>query len=96
VIEIIFSKGHREKIQVKKGTLLMNALTQADVPVASSCHGDGVCAKCRIKIVSGMEHLSPENETEKFLRERFSLSANERISCQASVLGSIQVDASYW
>ena len=93
---ISFTKKHRADIAVALGTNLMKALLAAETPVASSCNGDGVCAKCRLTITSGMQTLSPANETEKFLKEKFQLKANQRISCQVSVLGDVQVDASYW
>ncbi len=74
----------------------MEALLKGGLPVASSCSGDGVCAKCRIQIVSGAENLTVENETEKFLRETKKVPADSRISCQVQVMGDITVDASYW
>ena len=86
----------RPAIEVPEGTKLMQALQGGGLPVASSCRGDGVCAKCRVEIVAGHENLSNETDLEKFLRERHGLSRAERISCQAQVLGDITVDTSYW
>lgn len=74
----------------------MSALLAAGVPVASSCRGDGVCAKCRIRIVEGARNLGPEGDVEKFLREKFQIPKNERVSCQTLVNGDITVDTSYW
>jgi len=78
----------------------MQALLDHGLPVASSCRGDGVCAKCRIEIVSPSAQdpkaLSPETDLEKFLRERHQLPSNVRISCQTHVLGDITVDTTYW
>ena len=74
----------------------MKALLDASIPVASSCKGDGVCAKCRIEVIEGPNHLSTPNERELFLKERHSVPKNQRISCQTLVLGDITVDASYW
>ncbi len=74
----------------------MKSLLGNSVPVASSCNGDGVCAKCRIQIVQGMENLNSPNETEMFLKEKFQLKKDQRISCQVSVHGDIEIDATYW
>ncbi len=90
-----FSKP-RPDLDVAPGANLMRALQEADIPVASSCGGDGVCAKCRLRILEGAENLSPESELERDLRERHGLEEDERISCQAQVLGDIRIDASYW
>lgn len=93
---ISFAKKHRAEIPVEAGANLMKALLAAEVPVASSCNGDGVCAKCRLQISNGLSNLSPMNDTEKFLKEKFQLKSNQRISCQTFVWGDVEVDASYW
>ena len=74
----------------------MKALLDAELPVASSCDGDGVCAKCKIVIVEGNQNLSAQNDTEDFLKEANNIPDNMRISCQTEVLGDITVDATYW
>lgn len=93
--QIRFRKN-RPPLEVPPGSNLMNALLEGGLPVASSCRGDGICAKCRIEIVEGRENLSPENERERFLRDRHDIPRPERISCQVQVHGDITVDTSYW
>ncbi|MEZ0390884.1 MAG: 2Fe-2S iron-sulfur cluster-binding protein [Pseudobdellovibrionaceae bacterium] len=93
---ISFAKKHRESLKVIPGVNLMTVLLENDIPVASSCHGDGVCAKCRLQITKGAENLSQANETEIFLKEKFQLKSGQRISCQSYVLGDIEIDAGYW
>lgn len=90
-----FKKG-RAPIEVSEGANLMQALLKAGLPVASSCRGDGVCAKCRIEIVEGQAHLSPPSDLEKSLCQRLDIPAAERISCQVQVWDDIVIDASYW
>lgn len=74
----------------------MQALLAAGIPVASSCAGKAVCAKCKLAILNGQDNLSEPNEDELFLKEQVSLSASERISCQVRVFGDVTIDASYW
>jgi 2Fe-2S ferredoxin len=93
---ISFAKKHRPSIQVIPGANLMKALLEAEVPVASSCNGDGVCGKCRLQIVSGAQNLSKPNETEIFLAEKYQLKTHQRISCQTFVLDDVEIDAGYW
>jgi ferredoxin, 2Fe-2S len=93
---ISFTKKHKPAIQVIPGANLMKSLLQAEIPVASSCNGDGVCAKCRLEISSGEGNLSAPNETEKFLKEKFQLKPGIRISCQTFVLDDVEIDATYW
>ena len=87
---------NKAPLEVPAGANLMKSLLDAGLPVASSCDGDGVCAKCKIQILQGSENLSKENETEQFLKEKNNLATNVRISCQTVVLGDITVDATYW
>ena len=83
-------------LEVERGSVLMPQLLNAGLPVASSCHGDGVCAKCRVHVVAGRENLSPLESLEQILRERNRLAPDVRISCQVKVLGDITIDTSYW
>lgn len=85
-----------DTITVESGEILMTALQNAGVPVASSCGGDAVCAKCVLKVISGAENLSPPTRDEEFLVEKDGIPAGSRVSCQARVLGDVIVDARYW
>lgn len=92
---IRFSKNYPE-LDVAAGTVLMKALLDAGLPVASSCHGDGVCAKCRITVLEGLENLSQITGVEAILRDRLRIAKDVRISCQTQVLGDIKIDTAYW
>ncbi|HAG91842.1 MAG TPA: hypothetical protein DCL41_08220 [Bdellovibrionales bacterium] len=92
---ISFQKQHAP-IFCENGDNLMATLRKNQMPVASSCQGDGVCGKCKIQVYGGESHLSPPNDTELFLRQRYHLAPNERISCQTQVLGDILIDTTYW
>ncbi|WP_413289101.1 2Fe-2S iron-sulfur cluster-binding protein [Bdellovibrio sp. HCB337] len=89
-------KKNIPEIHVEEGANLMKSLLAAGLPVASSCNSDGVCAKCGIRIIEGMEHLSEPNSTELFLKEKNNIRKEFRISCQTQVLGDILIDAGYW
>jgi 2Fe-2S ferredoxin len=93
--QIRFQKP-RPAVDAPSGSNLMKALLAGGVPVASSCNGDGICAKCRIQIIAGKENLSPENDREKFLREKFQIPRGERVSCQTEILGDVTVNTTYW
>lgn len=83
-------------IQTETGSNLMKSLLDAGLPVASSCNAEGVCGKCRIEVVTGLENLSAKQELELFLIEKYQLKNNERISCQCQVLGDVSVQTKYW
>jgi len=83
-------------IEVAPGANLMSTLLDASLPVASSCGGDGVCRKCRVQVLQGKEHLSEPTPTEEFLWECGEYEKNERMSCQAQIVGDITVSTTYW
>lgn len=83
-------------IEVPVGANLMQSLLGAGLPVASSCHGDGVCAKCRIEIVAGAENLSRIEPLEQSLIDRLRIPREKRLACQTRVLGDITIDTGYW
>ncbi len=90
-------KSSRGDIEVPRGSVLMEALLKAGLPVASSCRGDGVCTKCRLR-VRELEAgaASGISDFERGLLDRIQADRAERISCQTEVLGLIEVDADYW
>jgi ferredoxin, 2Fe-2S len=91
---INFNKNKHKTIQVPVGANLMESLLGVQIPVASSCNGDGVCAKCRIQILAG--HVSKPNELEMELIKANGISGQTRISCQTQVISDITIDATYW
>jgi 2Fe-2S ferredoxin len=74
----------------------MKVLLEHKVPVASSCHGDGICGKCRVQVVAGAENLSSMQASEEILLQKNSIPAGWRISCQCQVLGPVTLDTGYW
>ena len=85
-----------DPVTAENGSNLLTALLNAGIPVASSCYGDGVCAKCRLEILQGMENLSEEKEIETFLKQKNKMEKSQRTACQVKLSGDIVVDATYW
>ena len=95
-----FAKKNRPDLQIAQGEILMKGLLAQQIPVASSCKGDGICGKCRMMISSGTEFVSPISELEKNLIQKNKFSPGTRISCQVKILGidtdEIEIDTGYW
>ena len=80
-------------IDVEPGVNLMNALLEAGLPVASSCHGDGICSMCRVKIEG---NVKPPADFEVQTLKRNKCVDGERLSCQVEVSDDIAVTTKYW
>ncbi len=76
---------------------LMTTLLKNQIPVASSCGGDGVCSKCVLQILKGKENLTTPTSLELDLLKKLNKEPSAfRISCQARTNGPIEVDTPYW
>jgi 2Fe-2S ferredoxin len=87
---------NKAPIDIPEGIVLMEALLAHGVPVASSCKGDGICGKCRMRIVVGAEHLSTKSSAEASVLEKNLAGDHERLSCQIQVFQDLTVDTGYW
>ncbi len=72
----------------KANETLLDVARRAGAPIGNSCGGIGVCNRCRVRIVEGAENLTPPTRFEKDLEER--------LACQAVVLGVCSITTSYW
>ncbi len=75
---------------------VLDAARRAAAPLGNSCGGVGVCARCRVKVVEGADKLSPPTEIEARVSRSRGLDPDERLACQAVVLGDCTVTTTYW
>ena len=85
-----------QNLEVPKGKNLMLAILESGLPIASSCGGDGVCAKCKVEIVSSAIRLPPPSGGELVLKNRKKLQNGERLACQITVESDLEIRTSYW
>lgn len=72
----------------KRDETILDVARRAGVPIGNSCGGIGVCNRCKVKVVEGAGNLTPPT--------RFELDPDQRLACQAVVLGDCTVTTSYW
>lgn len=83
-------------LDCERGETIYQVVLRNGVPLGSSCGGDGICDKCRVTIVQGMENLSEENDAEKRLKREHGFEADERVSCQTKINGDVTITTGYW
>ncbi len=84
-----------KKISCKLNDILMDVLQENEIPVASSCLGDGICGKCVLNIETEDE-LNTVTELEARLKSKYSWTEIQRASCQVKVTTNITVRSTYW
>lgn len=88
-------------MEVPSGTILFEALREADIPIASSCQGELVCGRCKIKVLSGQENLSEMTTDEMRMNVRLSWENESkkivRAACGARIMeGTVELSTDYW
>jgi 2Fe-2S ferredoxin len=93
-ITITCLPSHR-KIRTPKGSNVFAVLRKEGIPIAFSCSGEGICAKCVLDI-SPQSNVTPESNLERKRKEDNRINPDLRISCLCKAKGDITVQASYW
>jgi ferredoxin len=86
-MRVIFSPIGNSAVARPNETLL-DAARRAGAPIGNSCGGIGICNRCRVRVVEGEQNLTP--------RTRFETDSEQRLACQAVVLGDCTITTSYW
>ncbi len=69
-------------VTARAGESLLEFTDRVGVPLGQSCAGLGVCGSCALRIVKGMQHLSPQTLMERKDRT-LDLEGGWRLACQA-------------
>ena len=87
---------------VKSGVSVLDAARQLRVDLDSVCGGRGICTKCKVKpsfgnfskfnITAEENNLSNFTEIEKKSKEKNRIYFNERLGCQAKIIGDVIID----
>jgi 2Fe-2S ferredoxin len=83
-------------IEVPLGTTLLEAARRAGLPVARACGGEGLCARCGLRVLSGGETLPATSPAEERAKEANRVPAELRLACQVELCGPLEVTAAYW
>jgi ferredoxin len=93
---LVSFQGLNLAAEAKADETLLDAARRAGAPLGNSCGGVGVCARCRVRVVSGAENLSPPTTIESRVSAQRALDPDERLACQAVVRGECSVTTAYW
>lgn len=80
----------------KEDETLLDVARRAGVPLGNACGGVGICARCRVQVLSGAGHLTPATAIEVRFGTARGFAMDERMACQAVVLGECEVTTTYW
>ena len=75
---------------------LLEVARRAAIPLGNSCGGVGICTRCKVRVVTGAENLSPPTSIESRFGSARGFAPDERMACQAVVKGDCEVTTTYW
>ncbi len=81
-------------IDVPRGTLLIDAVRRAGLPIASPCGDDLICARCGVRVLSG--EVSREAPVERDAKARNRVPPEQRLACAIRVRDDLVITADYW
>ncbi len=81
-------------LDVNKGTLLIDAIRAAGLPIARACGDDLICAKCGVQILAG--RVAHEAPVERRTKRRNRVPESLRLACALRVHDDLVVTADYW
>ncbi len=81
-------------VEVRKGTLLIDAIRDAGLPIARACGDDLVCGSCGVRVLEGQ--VTREAPVERDAKERNRIDPELRLACVVRVHHDLTVAADYW
>ncbi|NMM49782.1 2Fe-2S iron-sulfur cluster-binding protein [Marinigracilibium pacificum] len=92
---VVINHNNKSIRFLDSGNTFLELFKKEKVPWMNICGGKGKCTTCRMKVISGMENISPETEIEKRSHNLNRLHENERLACQSFPCGGkIEVSTS--
>ncbi|MDQ0511793.1 adenylate/guanylate cyclase domain-containing protein [Ancylobacter amanitiformis] len=70
------------RVEVPRGTSVLEASRINHIPHPSSCRGRGRCATCRVQVLSGSEHVTEPFGGERMVLASLGAPENIRLACQ--------------
>lgn len=77
-------------VTVEHGELLLEGVRRRGVQLSFQCR-EATCAKCRVRVLAGDQHLSEPGRKELARLGQHNIAAGLRLACQAQVYGDVEV-----
>jgi ferredoxin len=84
------------EIKVVLDTNLLDAILQTGLTLGQACDGIALCGFCRVRVIEGLQNLTPIGAEEKKILAAEHADDNERLACCARIEGPVTVTAEYW
>ena len=77
-------------------TTLLDAIHQLCLPLGQACDGVALCGFCRVRVMDGMDNLTPLGAREEKVLRSLHAGSDERLACCARVSGPVTITTDSW
>jgi 2Fe-2S ferredoxin len=88
---VIENLAQKEVMGNGKRTSVLKLLQLNYIDWMHACGGKGRCTTCKMVVLEGADQLTPLSEAELNYQKMGYLNGNERLACQATVVGVCKV-----
>lgn len=92
ITTVEYTAAERRITVHKEGQNLLDAAVENRIPHMQECGGHGKCTTCRVRILDGLDNVSPRNELETHLASCRQWDSSVRLACQTRVKGPVKVE----
>ena len=90
-VTISTGEGAPLVVECPEGSTLFEAGAKVTAGIDTACVGKGTCGLCRVKVISGAEHLTPYTDEErKHLGNVYHLT-KVRLACRSKLSGDVTI-----
>lgn len=99
-VRLTLRAGDRRAVSAAApGARLYELVRAAGWPLGSACKGEGICARCGLRVPAGLALLSEETAQEAKIKDDNRLDPALVIACLRTVeaeAGELELSADYW
>lgn len=85
----IWKNSDKEIIQAEEGKNLLDLLNENNYNINAYCGGEGICGKCRVKLISGNHDLT---KAEKDLLTEEDINKGIRLACMVDISDNLEIE----
>ena len=94
--KITYAAINREVAFETKSDTLLDISIKNKIPHLHECGGNGICTTCRVRVLEGIQNLSPKTEFEKTSSHARKWDPSIRLACQARPHGDVSIQRLIW
>lgn len=93
---ITYSAINRQVEENSLSDTLLDISIKNKIPHLHECGGNGICTTCRVRVLEGIQNLSPKTEFEKSSCHARKWDPSIRLACQARPKGDVTLQRLIW